>query len=241
MEQTTLLFATPSAELFERVDWQLCGESHVLLLPQVRSEVETLALVRTRHPDVALLDFLAFGDNAMLLVEKIGAMPGGTKAILISNAWTEQSILHALKSGCSGCLPTDVSRSELLGAIDAVRRDEIWVSRRTLSIAFRQMLTMPPGSHANGLQRRLSVREREIVDWMRHGMSNKEIARKLGISDMTVKTHAHNIFHKLEISGRGRLLGMPLPAHQAALGGPPSAPIEQLYRRPVTLAVHRTS
>ena len=52
----------------------------------------------------------------------------------------------------------------------------------------------------------LSRREREIVGWMRKGMTNKEIARVLGISDMTVKTHAHNIFHKLEVSGR-RLLG----------------------------------
>jgi hypothetical protein len=44
---------------------------------------------------------------------------------------------------------------------------------------------------------------------MRRGMTNKEIGRRLGISDMTVKTHAHNIFHKLEISGRRHLFGWP--------------------------------
>jgi two-component system, NarL family, nitrate/nitrite response regulator NarL len=210
VEQRTLLFATPDPRLFERIGSQLCGEHNIQLLPQARNEVETLALVGSRQPDAALLDFVGFGQNTMTLIEKIGAMPGRTKSILFSNSWTEHSVLDALKSGSSGCLEIDGPPSELLCAIDAVRRDEIWVSRRILSIAFRQLLNRP-GNDAPGLQRRLSIREREIVDWMRHGMSNKEIARKLGISDMTVKTHVHNIFHKLQISGRGRLLGMPMP------------------------------
>jgi hypothetical protein len=51
---------------------------------------------------------------------------------------------------------------------------------------------------------------------MRRGMSNKEIGRRLGISDMTVKTHAHNIFHKLEISGRMHLFGLPRAQQIAA-------------------------
>ena len=79
----------------------------------------------------------------------------------------------------------------------------------------------------------------QIVDWMRHGMSNKEIARKLGISDMTVKTHVHNIFHKLEISGRVRLLGMPPAAAQDAWEEP-SARVEPLYRLPVALHENTT-
>ena len=64
----------------------------------------------------------------------------------------------------------------------------------------------------------LTAREREIVQWMRTGMSNKEIARELGISDMTVKTHAHNIFNKLEVSGRLRLFGV-RPASDPPLAG----------------------
>jgi hypothetical protein len=51
---------------------------------------------------------------------------------------------------------------------------------------------------------------------MRCGMTNKEIGRRLGISDMTVKTHAHNIFHKLDISGRMHLCGLPRAQQIAA-------------------------
>ncbi|HEX6794247.1 MAG TPA: response regulator transcription factor [Casimicrobiaceae bacterium] len=148
-------------------------------------------------------------------------------------------MLDALRFGGSGCVRMDGPRSELVNAIDAVHDGEIWVSRRMLSTAFRQLLHTTRRSDADELHRRLSLREREIVDWMRHGMSNKQIARELGISDMTVKTHVHNIFHKLEISGRLRLMGMPPPAAREAWQGP-SQPVEPLYRLPVTLQEKHT-
>jgi DNA-binding NarL/FixJ family response regulator len=94
----------------------------------------------------------------------------------------------------------------LIRAIQVVHQGELWASRRALADVLRQ-LRVPMGAlGAEESEPALSKREREIVEWMRKGMTNKEIARALGISDMTVKTHAHNIFHKLEVSGR-RLLG----------------------------------
>ena len=239
MKQRTLLLATPNAALFDRVDWQLCGELHVVLLPRARNELEALSLARERHPDVALLDFGAFAENALALIDKVAAESPATKPLLFWNAWTEQSIMRALRGGGIGCVNIDGPCSELVDAMDAVQRGEIWVSRRTLSAAFRQLLSTTRRPDADELHGRLSLREREIVDWMRHGMSNKQIARELGISDMTVKTHVHNIFHKLEISGRLRLMGMPPPAAREAWQGP-SQPVEPLYRLPVTLQEKHT-
>ncbi|HXU66075.1 MAG TPA: response regulator transcription factor [Casimicrobiaceae bacterium] len=217
MKQRTLLLATPNSPLFDRVDWQLCGELHVVLLPRARNESEALSLVRERHPDVALLDFCAFAENAAALIDRVAAESPATKSLLFWNAWTERSIMRALRSGGDGCVNIDGPCSEIIDAMDAVQRGEIWVSRRTLSTAFRQLLsTTQRSSDAAQFHGRLSLREREIVGWVRHGMSNKQIARELGISDMTVKTHVHNIFHKLEISGRLRLMGMPPPAAREA-------------------------
>lgn len=240
MEQRTLLFATPNGELFDRVEWQLCGEMRITLLAQARNETDVLRLVSVHHPDVALLDFGAFADNAILLIDRISTVSPGTRSLLFADAWTEHAMLRALKGGSSGCMQVDGPRSELVNAIEAVLRGEIWVSRRTLAIAFRQLLRAPRQSDPNTLQRRLSVREREIVEWMRRGMSNKEIARELGISDMTVKTHVHNIFHKLEVSGRVRLLGMPPPAIQQAWKEQHESQAEPIYRLPVTICEDST-
>ena len=234
MEQRTLLLATPDPGLFERIDRQLCGDVRIALLPHVRNETEALALVRDRHPDVALLDFGAFAETALVLVDRIAATHPQTRSLLFAAAWTEQAIVRALQGGSCGCVQIDGRRSELLDAIEAVSRGEIWVSRRTLATAFRQLLRTSTRGDPAALQRRLSKREREIVDWMRHGMSNKEIARKLGISDMTVKTHVHNIFHKLEISGRVRLLGMPSPpVHEPA--EPTQTYADSVNRHPLTV------
>ena len=230
MEQRTLLLATPNAGLFEHVDWQLCGETGVLLLPRARTEDEALSLVRSRHPDVALLDFGAFAESAIPLIDRIASTHPATRSLLFADTWTESAIVRALKGGSSGCMQLDGPGSDLLNAIDAVHRGEIWVPRKTLAVAFRQLLASSGRVDSNELQRRLSMREREIVEWIRQGLSNKEIARKLGISDMTVKTHVHNIFHKLEISGRVRLMGMPQEAWERA-----HSRIEPLYRHPVTL------
>jgi LuxR family maltose regulon positive regulatory protein len=84
----------------------------------------------------------------------------------------------------------------------------MWAARKVIAEAFEKLLALQiaPSADVDGTQPQLSARELQIVAWMRRGMTNKEIARELGISDTTVKTHAHNIFHKMNISGRVRLL-----------------------------------
>jgi len=235
--RTMLLLVTPNGALYDRVDWQLCGDRDLELLPHAHNGSEMLSIMRTHAVHCVLLDFAALSDHANVLIERIGTTHPGVKCLLLAHAWTEQSVVRALTGGSSGCLQADAPRAELRQAVDAVQRGEMWVSRKCLALAFRELRGIRMSAD-NGLHRRLSIREREIVHWMRRGMSNKEIARELGISDMTVKTHVHNIFHKLEISGRVRLLGMRLPSE--AVSGAAVTHLQPRYRLPVPLPVNRT-
>jgi len=98
-------------------------------------------------------------------------------------------------------------REQCLHAIRAVHAGEFWVGRKVLGDILAGLLTPEHQAQESPdeVRDRLSDRECEIVFWMQQGMTNKEIGRRLAISDMTVKTHVHNIFHKLKVSGRLRL------------------------------------
>ncbi|HEX3125193.1 MAG TPA: response regulator transcription factor, partial [Rhodanobacteraceae bacterium] len=98
--------------------------------------------------------------------------------------------------------------AELLRAIRAVSRGEVWVGRKEMASVLDVLLTrlerrtnQSPGKFA----RLLSERESQIADAVRLGLTNKEIGRRLRISPTTVKTHLENIFHKLHVTHRVQL------------------------------------
>jgi DNA-binding NarL/FixJ family response regulator len=208
MGKITAYFSTDNKPFFRHVHRGLSAHPNIELRTGPAEELSTLELMQRWHPDVALLDPVAFRDDVPGTVERISACSAATKLLFFYEDCNQETVVHCLKHGVSGCLATACTSAEVLRAIQAVHDGEFWAPRKTMMQAFQQLRTgkRETDGHA-GLRAHLSPRECEIVDWMRRGMSNKEIGRVLNISDMTVKTHVHNIFHKLEISGRVRLLG----------------------------------
>jgi DNA-binding NarL/FixJ family response regulator len=209
VEAISTLLATSSPALFERAVRSLRRQRDIALHPQPVSVAEALTIVRVRAFDVVMIDAEPYTESALEALNAICTLSPSTRLLLLRADWTEQLVVHVLRCGGAGCLPTDFRPLVLHRAIRAVDAGDYWTSRSAVASAFRPLSLPAPALQSPdfGSRGHLSPREREIVDWMRTGMSNKEIARKLGISDMTVKTHAHNIFNKLEVSGRLRLFG----------------------------------
>jgi two-component system response regulator DegU len=211
----SVMLVTADSAFHERVRGLLYGRQEVRLFAEHVDGYRPLAPVRRERPHVVLVDGFSLGEIGIRIVRRIAALGLPTRTLLVHASWTDIAVAHLLRCGGAGCLLRQANASELIRAIDAVHRGELWASRKALADTL-QLLRLP--SAPDVLDERnpaLSMREREIAEWMRRGMTNKEIGRALGISDMTVKTHAHNIFHKLEVSGR-RLLGAraPTPALQ---------------------------
>jgi two-component system nitrate/nitrite response regulator NarL len=209
----SLLLVTPDRALFERIDACLLARAEVRLIARPVGDGRVVAAVRTERPDVLLVDGASYGARGVRFIQRVAALEVATRSLLLHSEPSEFRLAYVLQSGGGGCLPIACSAYELIRAVEAVHAGELWATRRALADVLHQ-LRVPLGSvPSDESESALSKREREIVEWMRKGMTNKQIARVLGISDMTVKTHAHNIFHKLEVCGRRVLGALPVLEH----------------------------
>lgn len=114
--------------------------------------------------------------------------------------------VSALRHGIRGFIPHSSNEIDLAHAINCIAEGEIWASRKLLSDAFTQSQPMNRQviQHHND-QEDLTPREQEIVERLCSGLSNKEIARELNISDKTVKTHLQRIYKKSHVHSRLQL------------------------------------
>ena len=211
MHAIATLFATSNLRLFDRVTWMLRKERDIALHSTPVRESEALTIVRIRRFDVLLIDAEPLGRPPLETIRSVATLAPAVRSLLFRDRCTDHFAIDVLRCGGAGCIPTECKAPLLPRAIRALNAGDYWASRAIVARAFRPLAAQQAsdGVAADAdAYPNLSPREREIVDWMRTGMSNKEIARELGISDMTVKTHAHNIFNKLEVSGRLRLFGV---------------------------------
>ncbi|ABK46189.1 transcriptional regulator, LuxR family [Magnetococcus marinus MC-1] len=135
-----------------------------------------------------------------LLSNQSGAVP----LVLLINLPDDISLeLRALQSGIRGVVTFDTPLEQLIRAVEAVERGELWFSRKTLTRGLiergPQSGTLPKRSHwPNGI----TSREAEILRLITSGCSNKRIAYELGISLHTVKAHTYNLYRKIDASNR---------------------------------------
>jgi DNA-binding NarL/FixJ family response regulator len=115
----------------------------------------------------------------------------------------DANVVPMIEMGARGCLSHSADLGEVLRALQAVLAGELWVSRRVYSHLLTKLLDRHAArvvvdEEGDGL----TERQHEIAACVARGMSNKQIARHLGISPTTVKTHLHNIFERMGVSGR---------------------------------------
>jgi DNA-binding NarL/FixJ family response regulator len=135
-----------------------------------------------------------------------------TKVLLLSARLEDDFISEALQQGAHGYLPKTATHRELLRAIRALAAGELWAPRTLLTRVVERLRQrvlarqgLPPA-----LRQPLTTREHEVVQGVRQGLTNREIAMRLGISEKTVKTHLSSVFRKLYIRRRVDLLRSPL-------------------------------
>jgi DNA-binding NarL/FixJ family response regulator len=161
---------------------------------------EALQLIRDVKPDVALLDIAMPGMNGLEVTSRSSKEYPRTRIIIVSMHSDEESVRRALLSGAAGYLLKHGGRPELQMALEAVSRGETWLSPE-VSKKVVAAFTGGNSSPEAGPFEKLTPRQREVLQLIAEGMSNKEIAARLNLSLKTVESHRTELMERLGIHG----------------------------------------
>jgi DNA-binding NarL/FixJ family response regulator len=163
-------------------------------------EDQARALIRGKSPAVLVLDYEGFGPVAERTIPLLRRASRGTRILVLATRSSDETVEHVIGAGASGLVGKQQSLETLVHAIQAVAAGELWANRRATAHVV-EILSQPAGGIDSG-QERLTAREWEIAEAVGQGLRNKEIARRLKISEKTVKSHLNNVFRKLQVDNR---------------------------------------
>jgi DNA-binding NarL/FixJ family response regulator len=165
---------------------------------------EALRKVREARPDVVLLDFgLEDHDSLSLTATVHGDVPSA-RVIVMGLLPLQEDVANYVRAGASGFIMKDASFEDFFATIRAVAGGaEVLPPALTNSLFSQIARNAAMGSRTRVLEAvRLTNRERQIIDLLGEGLSNKEISTRLHIAVHTVKSHVHNILEKLALRSR---------------------------------------
>jgi DNA-binding NarL/FixJ family response regulator len=174
------------------------GEDDLCVVGEARDGIEAVSLAESMKPNVLVLDINMPRQDGIETLKEIKRLGLGIQVIILSMYSDESLIKKALKNGARGYLLKRSVTEDLLTAIRATNRDEIFISPEiTNNVDIDWIITQPEDDDPLG---HLTPRERQIFKLVAEGYTNYAIANELGISVKTVEKHRSNLMEKLGVS-----------------------------------------
>jgi DNA-binding NarL/FixJ family response regulator len=168
--------------------------------------------VDAHRPDVVVVDMAV--REALDLIADIREQPGGAAVVAFAVNEVTTDIIRCAEAGASTYVTADASLDDLAAAIRGALSGELSCPPHVAGELFRRMGRLRPAK-ADLAHPFLTARERQVLDYVRSGLSNKEIGARMSLAESTVKNHVHHLLEKLDVRTR---------AQAAALGGHQLAP-----------------
>jgi two-component system nitrate/nitrite response regulator NarL len=183
----------------EGLAMMLGREPSIDVVGTARSGEEAVGWIADERPDVVLVDMGVSG--AAQLIARVSACDPGVNVLAICVPDDEGSVLKCVEAGAAAYVTCEASLREVIAAVTLLARGEALCSPRMARLLLHRLATLSAALEEPA-EVRLTRRELQVVDLIGAGLSNKEIAHRLGIGLSTVKNHVHNILEKLNVSRR---------------------------------------
>jgi DNA-binding NarL/FixJ family response regulator len=165
---------------------------------------EALARAREAKPDVVLLDFGLADHDSLSLTSTVHREVPEARVIVMGLLPLQEDVADYVRAGASGFIMKDASFEDFFSTIRAVAAGAEVLPQALTNSLFTQIVQNVVGSGKARVLDAVSLtnRERQVIDLLGEGLSNKEIATRLHIAVHTVKSHVHNVLEKLALRSR---------------------------------------
>ena len=169
---------------------------------------EALLLAPQLLPDLLLLDINLPGSDGLRLLRELGPRLPETRIVMLTVSASKRDLLEAMRNGAAGYLTKDLGPEALQRAVRGIRAGDLPMSRAMAAEVVRSLAGerrhSGPGKTAVDQLAELSDREQQVLHHLVEGLTDREIANRLGISPRTVETHVGSILHKLGVRNRAQ-------------------------------------
>jgi two-component system response regulator NreC len=205
MNRIRVLLADDHTILRDGIRALLDDQADIEVIGEAEDGLSTVKMVGKLKPDVVIMDIAMPLLNGLEATRQIQRDHPQVKVLILTMHENEEYIRQVLAAGALGYVLKDAAAHDLLGAIRAVHRGEAVLSPAITRLVIEDYLRwgdIRPADTSNGL----TPREREILQLIAEGYTNKEIAEILSLSVKTIQSHRSNLMSKLDLHDRGELI-----------------------------------
>jgi DNA-binding NarL/FixJ family response regulator len=180
------------------------AEAGFIVVGEAADGEQAVDLCRSLEPQILLLDLAMPGQSGMDALAEMATSPTPVRTILLTAGIEKDEIVKALQLGAAGVVLKSAPTDLLFKSIRSVMAGQHWIGREAVSDLVQALREQMAATEKKPAVKRfgLTAREVEITSAVVSGLSNREIARKLTLSEDTVKHHLTNIFDKMGASNR---------------------------------------
>lgn len=186
----------------------LTSDPEISVVGEAGSAEAAVKMVEELAPDLVMMDIRMAGEDGITATGRITSGENPPRVLILTTFHADEYVLGAIEAGASGFLLKDAPPRELIAAVKVAMEGGVVLSpedTRTLSESFAAHKPVSKRDSARGVLESLTPRELEVAEAVAQGLANAQIARKLGLSEATVKAHLTHVFEKIGSKNRVEL------------------------------------